>query len=343
MATLDDIAQLAGVSRSSVARILRDEPGFNIHTRERVRRAARELNYRPNYLGRALAGGKTHSIGILFSGIQVPATALQVAGIQRAALQHGYLPYVLDPGFERLQSADADVIQELADRRVDGVILQTLVPAPAGVLKNLQKLIMPVVTFGRHVLPEMPGVHLCQRQAFADLAEHLAALGHRRVGLFFSRSDLAHPHLKIESYRAALAARGIELKAPPEWCLDPEVGRKRSAYQFTRRLLQEPAKHQVTCLITNDDCAHPVIAAAADLGKEVPRDLSLCGFDDLPHTQYLRPALTTIRKPREEMGVAAFELLLRCMNASEPLDPAAPSIERLACRFIARDSTGPVP
>lgn len=350
MVTIDDIAAKAGLSRSSVAKILRDRPGFSPKTRQRVLGIASDMGYRPNYLSKALAGGRSMTIGIIAGGLRVPITTLKLSSIEKVAAAAGYMAFMRSLSLDALDLTMA-AIRDMADRRVDGMIVYaSAMEIQTDLASMLDTLGLPVVLIS-DALCGRPAVVVNREAGIRQAVAHLVELGHRRAALMATTHDLASPARKYNVYRKAGRELGLALEDDTRWTADSSTsGVKSRTYEIVRR--QMARKDRPTALLmNNDDCAMAALAALTDMGLRVPEDVSIVGFDDLPHTRYLRPALTTIHQPRAEVGQTAFALLHQWMqrlagaNASDNSTPAGPARVMppdpivMDCHLVVRQTT----
>lgn len=341
--TINDIAGETGLARATVAQILSDRPGFHPETRERVLATAKRLNYRPNYLSKALAGGPSMAIGLLPASLSAPIGVVRLQAAEVAARAAGWITYMI--GWDEANAEDDEAVArglyELIDRRVDGVIVYRTVPLGPRTHAALSEADVPIVFIDR--VPEgLPGSHhvvrIDRENAMHQLGHHLAELGHRRAAYLQAPFDRAHPHRRAEPYQRIFAGAGIEVDLSERWWLPADRKLTQGAYERVSAHLNEPSIPSVL-LTTNDSVATAVLAAAYDAGWRVPRDLSVVGFDDLDAATLSRPALTTIRQPGAEVGRAAFDLLHQLMTEAS-VEPEPVTLE---CECVIRDSTGLAP
>lgn len=344
--TLHEIARESGVSAQTASRILRGQVSrHNPETCERVRRVAMKLDYRPNFLSRALLGGKSMSIGLLTQGMGVSVSMARAHSATRQAREQGYLVYLVTQERRRDEVKELTAaIQDLIDRRVDGLIVQRSRPVPAAVGRFIQRLSVPVV-FLDWGPPAWPAKVVIDREsAIEKLAAHLGSLGHRRAAFFANDYTVDYTENKIGPYERAFARQGIELRIEqirlpdtPEVRLemgDIEQRTYDTVAQFLRRDTGATA-----LLMNNDEGAHSALAAARDQGRRVPTDVSIVGFDDLPLARYTAPALTTIRNRAADEGAAAYAMLHKLMqNPDAAVEPTVCPLE-----LVQRGSTGPAP
>lgn len=334
MATITDIAKATGMARTTVAEILRNKPGYNEKTRQRVLAAAKKLNYQPNYLSKALAGGKSMTIGLVMSSITTPVTFSKVLAIESKAREYGYLTYLAGWG-ESDDREMADYIRDLLARRVDGIIAYHLYELPANAIEMLMAADIPVayLDWGPK---DSPRVMIDRQPGIDELVGHLASLGHDRVAFLHTQEDRDIPALKADRYQQACDKHGVKLNFDKDWCLGCPT--QSTDEDVVSNVLKEAmAKHKPTAVMCcNDQIAGLTVGALLDLGYKVPTDVSVTGFDDMPVAQIPRPRLTTVRQPRGEAGSAVVELLMAMMHG-KPL-PEYPPV--FPCRLLVRQSTG---
>jgi LacI family transcriptional regulator len=337
MATITDIAKATGMARTTVAEILRNKPGYNEKTRQRVLAAAKKLNYQPNYLSKALAGGKSMTIGLVMSSITTPVTFSKVLAIESKAREHGYLTYLAGWG-ESDDREMVDYIRDLLSRRVDGIIAYHLYELPQNAIDLLMHADIPVayMDWGPK---DSPRVMIDRQPGIDELVGHLAELGHRNLAFLHTQEDRDIRALKADRYQKACDKHGVSLNFDPDWCLGaPNIAADGDV--ISNVLKTAMAKHKPTAVLcSNDQIAGLTVGALLDLGYKVPADVSVAGFDDMPVAQIPRPRLTTVRQPRGEAGSAAVDLLMAMMH-NKPL-PEYPPV--FPCRLLVRESTGKVP
>lgn len=338
MSKIANISKRTGFAVSTVAGVLRNAPGFSAATRTRVMRVADELGYRPNFLSKALAGGKSMTIGVLGCWLTTPSIAMKLESIEATARKAGYLCYLASAEFENTE-AQLSHLRGLLDRRVDGLIVDyILVPPPQQVLDLLGTCGVPHVFMDWAPLSVPHRVTVNRNTGFTQVAQHLAQLGHRKVAYISAQYDLDHPEPKLSPYRTCLESEGIQMQFGEEWSLKSDITEMAHVtYDVVKRQLRKRRSNGPTALVlVNDANAIAAIRAAQDLGLDVPGDLSVVGFDDLPFAAMTRPSLTTVRQPRSTVGELAFSALLNLMQDRDaritPVD--------LPCQLIIRESTG---
>jgi LacI family transcriptional regulator len=333
-ATSADVAARAGVSRTTVSFVLNDRADAAIpeETRRRVEEAARELGYSAHGAARALAGGMSHTIGLVLrqSPEQVSADALLAEtlwGIGSEAHLGGFRVLV-----EPLPPEGGRYSDLVRSQRVDGLI----VSGPRTDDQELLQLVadgFPIIVQGSLPSLEAPSVDVDNRAGARAAVEHLLSLGHRRIGCI-TNAPLAYTAAsdRLAGYRDALvdADMGYDDALVVEGSFDATSG-----WSATRDLLDRvPA---LTALfVASDMVAFGALRALREAGRRVPEDVSVVGFDDIPVARHFDPPLTTIRLPARALGAAAGRALLDRLGGR--LDTQR---RLLPTELVVRDSTAP--
>jgi LacI family transcriptional regulator len=328
--TIRDVAARAGVSVATVSKVLNDRYGVASATVERVREVIAELGYESSLVARSLRNHRTGVIGILVWDIE-PYSAELLKGAARAIKGTGYelVVYAAQGQADERMGWEHRYLSRLSGTLIDGAVMvtPTVHTAPSST---------PVVAVDPHTGGE--GVPTVDSDNFhgAQLAtEHLIGLGHRRIG-FLARParDLESGPQREQGYRSALEAAGIPF--------DPDLvtagGYSTDALQdAARRLLLLPDR-PTAIFAANDVSAIATMDVALTLGLEVPRDLSVVGFDNVPESAMTQPPLTTIEQPLQLMGQRAIEMLVALL-AGERVETHV----RLPTRLVMRGSSAPAP
>jgi LacI family transcriptional regulator len=328
--TITDVARAAGVSVATVSKVINDRYGVAAATSIKVREVIEELGYESSLVARSLRSHHTNVIGILVADFE-PFSAELLKGAARAIRGSGYelLAYSAGGSAEELVGWERRYLSRLSGTLIDGAVLvtPTVVDAQYGT---------PVVAVDPHTgRSGMPTVDSDNLKGAMVATEHLLSLGHRRIGFLGGRRDLESARLREEGYRAALAAARVPVDANlirvgGYW---PE-----SAEEPAHTLLTLPER-PTAIFAANDLSAIRTMQVAQELGLEVPRDLSVIGFDNVPESALASPPLTTIAQPIQEMGRQAVRMLLELLGGRE-LDATHVT---LPTELIVRQSTGSVP
>jgi DNA-binding LacI/PurR family transcriptional regulator len=333
MATIYDVARAAGVTAATVSVALSGRGVVNPKTRDRVLQCARDLEYRPNLVARSLTTRRTHTIGLVVYDITNPFYAEVAQAVEQTARQADYRVIIANTTGD--ESLGAELLEELADRQVDGIIAMSG-GLPVGSLRELAASGMPIVPcmWDEQTAPCLsPSVSLDFAAAGRLVADHLLDLGHRRLAIIaIGCADEPVLRLRESAFRDRLAERGCPLD-PGLWhWADSRV---ESGYAAAHDLLvrDEPP---TAIFATNDLMALGVVAAARERGILVPRDLSVAGFDDIVLARFAAPPLTTVRIERTTLMATATHVLLRLIAGEE-----LPSPTPLFPSLVVRESTAP--
>lgn len=328
-ATIHDVARSAGVSPSTVSRVL----NHSLHPvspggQRRVLAAARRLGYIPNMLARSLLRHETSAIGVLIPDISNPYYAAILRGIEDAIGPTGRAVILCNT--DRQAEKQQAYLMALMERRVDGVIVAGGAFDQADV--DLVRGRMPVVAIGRHRV-RLPSVRVDNIAAGAMATDHLLSLGHRRIALLAGPSTSLTASDRQRGCRRALRAARV----PFDGGLVVEVGFSAEGGSRGARRLIERGRVPTAIVASNDQAAIGAVRALHDLGLRVPDNISVIGFDDAPLAAFTVPALTTVSIPMREMGSEAGRLLLSLLQGRG----GSPVV--LPCALHVRESTGPPP
>ena len=329
--SIRDVAAAAGVSVATVSRVLSpasaDVP-MRKETRDKVERAIDELGYRPNDLARALLQHRTSAIGLVVPDISNPYYPPLVRGVEDAASSRGYRVVLCNT--DRDPAKISGYLDTLIKTRVDGIVVAgggwADVPDRSTVLGNYRT---GLVAVGRH-LTAHPSVRIDNVAASRAAAEHLIGLGHRRIAFLGGPALSTTVQDRAQGYRDALKVAGLGAPVVRYGDFTEESG-----YAATREIL-DGCPPPTALLCANDRIALGAYAAVTDVGRRVPDDVSVVGFDDTPIARYVRPTLTTVAIPTYEMGRAAMRLLLAQLAGS-----AKPGLEIMPTHLVVRSSVAP--
>lgn len=324
--TIGMVAQAAGVSASTVSRVLNGTAVVSDIKKKAIDNAISELGFVPNPVARGLAGGRTFSIGVVTQALDSPFYGAAMRGIEDELLPAGYNALFVSGHWNA--SAEAHCIDVLQSRRVDGIVVLTgrlTDQALKGYAKN-----QPLVITGRTL--KAPGLFTLNFDNFEGgrlATQHLIQLGHRRIA--FITGDAGHPDAteRLGGYRAALKAAGI---AFDQGLVIPGEYHELSGLLAVDHLLATNRRF-TAIFAANDQMA---VGAALGLQRRslrVPEDVSVVGFDDLPTSQYAIPPLTSVQQPAYELGRLAASAMLQLLGKLKP------NVEVPVPRLIARESS----
>ena len=329
MATMADVARLAGVSIATVSHVLNGTRTVRPETRAQVLDAIRAADYTPNTVAQSLATARTRTIGLALSAISNPYFGELLHAVESEAAKAGYTLLLVDPHED--PDLEDTVVRKLHARRVDGVLLAPSAD-PGEALEYLTNRAVPTVLIDRLIDDRMDQVGTENVEAVAGLVGHLAERGHRRIALVAGRPGLATTVERVEGYERGLSRHG--LAKDPALLVDghSEADLARAAVQRLLDLDRPP-----TAIVTgNNSMTIGAMQALRDAKVEVPRDIALVAFDDFPWADLFAPRLTVVAQPFDRIGREAVRLLLRRMA-----DPSAtPTTTRMTPEFVHRESCG---
>ena len=336
-ATLADVAARAGVSAATVSRVLNGNYPVSAATRDRVQRALEELSYVGNAPARALAAHSSDVIGVIVSDVSDPFFGIQASGLQWEAAGSDLLAVICNTAGSH--AAELKYLRLLLGQRVRAIVLTgggsdepAHLAATAAVIGQAQAAGTSVVLCGRQAPPgvEAPVVAYDNRGGAQAMTRHVLAMGHRRIAYVAGPPGHGTTRSRLDGHRAALADAGIA-DAP---VLHGDFSRS-SGFDAALELMRV-ASGSTAIVVANDLMALGVIAALRQHGVDVPGDVSVAGFDDLPASVDVVPALTTVRLPLQEGARRAG----RIAGGTEP--QAAPGrILWMPAELLARESVAP--
>lgn len=316
--TLKQVAALAGVSYQTISKVINNQVRVTPETESRIWSAVAELDYRPNSIARSLRVQRSHKIG--YSWEPTPPGAanpvldqfLQSMVSQTEATGYYLLAFPYRPG-----AAWTENYHELiSTRQVDGFILSSVDYDDPRILFMLEQHI-PFVAFGRsNPGLDFPYLDIDGAAGMRAVVQHLVEYGHRRIAILAWPETSRVGRNRMDGVKAALVEAGLDL---PDEMIARSEGSVSTGYENTRKWLALPAGRRPTAIAAfSDAMAIGAMRAAADLDRQVGRDLAVTGFDDTPLVQYLTPPLTTVRQPVWQAGRRAITMLLEILNGNQP-------------------------
>lgn len=332
--TLNDIAEKAGVSVSTVSRVLNrkaDRYRISAKTSERIMRAAKELNYRPNHIARGLRLKRTNTLGVIAPDISNPFFAHIIKQVQKTAYELGYTLVVCNSNEDL--DLEVEQINLLYRKRVDG-----LVAMPVGQnAERFQEWIdtgIPLVLLDRGFDDlEVTTVAVDNRKGAFDAVEHLIEYGHRRIAVILGLRNTTTTEHRLDGYLNAL--RAFEIPIDPNLIVGDDFRRENGYIETKLLLAMEDRPTAIFC--TGDLITLGALQAIYEEGLEIPDDISLITFDDFDFAPFLRVPLSAVAQPRELMGEMATKMLVDLINNPEH-EPKRVALKPL---LIPRKSVGP--
>ncbi len=330
MATIKDVAELAGVSTATVSHVLNQTRFVASSTCERVWAAMQTLNYAPSAVARSLKVQATNTIGMLVTSSTNPFFAEVVRGVERYCLSQGYSLILCNTEGDT-ETARA-CLQMLIRKRIDGLLLLCTDTHTdlTGLLQQHEDLPLVIMDWG----PATPHSDRIQDNSLRGgwlATRHLLELGHTAIACITGPHFKQPAQARLVGYHQAMQEAGCTVD--PGWIVEGNFDCQ-SGWQAMQHLLRLPNR-PTAVLACNDLMAMGVLRAAAEAGLRVPADLSVIGYDNIPFAQWLTPSLSSINQPKESLGELAVQTLLERIH-----DPAQPGRSLLLePNLVAREST----
>ncbi|EOX4956151.1 substrate-binding domain-containing protein [Vibrio alginolyticus] len=309
MATMKDIAKLAGVSTSTVSHVINKTRFVSEEISERVNNAAKELNYAPSALARSLKVNRTKTIGMLVTTSTNPFFGEVVKGVERSCYQKGYSLILCNTegDNERMRQS----INTLLQKRVDGLILMcsSLEGERIDVFERYPDIPVVVMDWGPMLFTSDKIQDNSLRGGYLA-AKYLIDCGHTEIGCITGPLIKHQAQMRYEGYKRAMNEAGLEFNA--NWIIESDFECE-GGYQAFKKMAQRGALPS-SIFVSNDMMAMGVINAANELDIKVPDDLSIIGYDDIHIAKFMSPSLTTIHQPKYRLGQAAVETLVRKLD-----------------------------
>ncbi|PJJ65374.1 LacI family DNA-binding transcriptional regulator [Compostimonas suwonensis] len=336
MATLSDVAKRAGVSISAASRVLSDAPATRVsdETRQRIHAAAKELDYRPNFAGRALKFARSNALALIVPDLTNAIFTELMEGVEEEALERDYM--VLLGRAEDMQPGGEAIDKLIGEGRVDGILVQLSDHVTPAEVERLLEVRAPVI-FINSVEPNHVGAVTLQDDAGARLAtEHLIGLGHARIGFVGGVPSSYTAGRRAAGFREAMDAAGLPVDPAHVTALgyEPRAGRE------ALRTIMAAAEPPTAIFVSNVNAAIGVLAEARSIGVRIPEDLSVVAMHDAWTAENSWPPLTTVKMPLRQLGrLAVSQIVSRLQGDEERRDVVVASP---APQLIVRESAIPL-
>ena len=332
-ATMKDVALKAKVSTATVSRALMNPDKVSQATRNRVEKAAREVGYLPQPMGRNVKRNESRTSLVIVPDICDPFFSEIIRGIEVTAANHGYLVLIGDCAHQNQQ--EKTFIDLIITKQIDGMLLLgSRLPFDASIEEQRN---LPPMVMANEFAPELelPTVHIDTLTAAFDAVNYLYEQGHKRIGCIAGPEEMPLCHYRLQGYVQALRRCGI--------MVDPQyIARGDFTFEAGSRAMQQllDLPQPPTAVFCHSDVmALGALSQAKRQGLKVPEDLSIIGFDNIDLTQFCDPPLTTIAQPRYEIGREAMLLLLDQMQGQH----VGSGSRLMDCELIIRGSTRALP
>ncbi|MFW5749619.1 MAG: LacI family DNA-binding transcriptional regulator [Halanaerobium sp.] len=328
------IADEAGVSKSTVSRVINNKVGVKDSTREKVNRVIQDLNYKPNSSAKGLASKKTNTIGLVISDITDPFFAMFVKGAERKAMEANY--NIMLANSHWMVEEELKCVQMFEEGRVDGILMISGGSEEKldNYLNNLASNNLDIVVIDRKIKnKKIPKLNSDNLDAGCRATKYLLELGHRKIahikGEDIASSDASKD--RVKGYKKALAEAGIE-----EEIIYPGYFAREEAYHSTKKLLQDHP--EITAIFyASDMMAVGGLKALKDMGLKVPEDISIISIDGLEMAALMDPPITTLAQPAFKMGYLGMEKLIKKLDDQTDNSQIEDSIFKM--ELIERKST----
>jgi DNA-binding LacI/PurR family transcriptional regulator len=326
--TLHDVARLSGVSYQTVSRVINNHPYVAEETRKRVLKTIRDLNYRPNRAARSLVTNRSDTIAIISFGTTFYGPGQMLSHITQYANNNGYR---VTPSFvQKLEREEVvAALDELHGHLIDGLII--IAPIVSDFMHEIGDLVgdIPFIQIDTRPQPGIASVVIDQLYGTKLVVDHLLGLGHRRIAEISGPRHWYDGIMRHQSWVDIMQQHQLpyHMSVEGNWTAQ-------SGYEAVRVLLNKGAEF-TGLVVANDQMALGAIAALTELGLQVPEDVSVVGFDDIPESAYFLPSLTTIHQDFEALGEQSVEYLVSLIKS-----PRTPLHQRvLHPKLIVRNST----
>ncbi len=309
--TLKDIAEIAGVSITTVSRALRDKEDIGEKTKRKIKEIARRLNYRPDEIARSLILKRTFSLGLVISHLSNPLYGRVVEELEKESKKEGYsLILTSSSGSEETEKN----IKLLRGKRVDGIIAGPIFyKGDLEILFELKREKFPVVIFGNIEMIEMDSVSINREKGVYKAVSYLIKSGCRKICyLCTPKRDVTFP-TKFKGFERAIYENGLKLRE--EWIIEGKGTLEDGYFNMKKILKKKEIPDGVFC--HNDLVAIGAMKAIKEKGLKIPEDIGVIGFDNIPEGKFYDPSLTTVDQPIEKISVTLIKLLLKRIENPE--------------------------
>jgi len=311
---IKEVAKHAKVSTATVSRTINGSGKVTARTAERVRKAIKELNFYPNTHARTLVSGRSRMLGLIISDITNPFFPELVKHFEDQAVQKGLEVIIANTDYKPRRMAEC--IRRMVERKVDGAAIMTSEADPALLLELTRRNIPTVFMDTGKNSSLSANINIDYGQGIQEGLQHLFSLNHRRIAFISGPLNLQSARRRLDAFVAGMKARGIKAENEMIEKGDHRIEGRVLAMRNLLRLAAPPT----AVMTSNDLTAIGALGTIHDAGLEVPRDISLIGFDDISFAHLTQPPLTTIRLSRSQLAItalAALERLMRGENEEE--------------------------
>jgi LacI family transcriptional regulator len=332
--TLQDVARAAGVSTKTVSRVVNNQGEIREETRTRVQETIDRLGYRPNILARSLVSQRSYTLGVVTSGVEYYGPSRVLSGVEQESYELGYsllLSLLPDPDVINV----VPVLDSLVTRRVDGIVwaVPEIDNNRAWIRPEMLENLPPIVFLSMAPRSELSIIAIDNRSGAVQATQHLIDIGRRKIGIITGPPGWWEARERLAGYRQAL--EGAELPCSPLLIAEGDWSASSGA-RGMRRLLEDVPDLDAL-FASNDQMALGALGVVHQLGRRVPDDLAVIGFDNIPESASFWPPLSTIQHQLFEAGCTSVRELLRLIAHNGKNGEQSPSL--LNPELIVREST----
>jgi len=326
---IKEVAKLAKVSTATVSRTINGSDKVSARTAERVQKAIKQLNFYPNTHARTLVSGRSRMIGLIISDITNPFFPELVKHFEDQAVQKGFEVIIANTDYKPKRMAEC--VRRMLERKVDGAAIMTSEADPS-LLTELTRRDIPMVFMDTGAnTARSANILIDYGQGIQEALQHLFSLNHRRIGFISGPLSLQSARRRLDAFVSGMQARGLQAE---EELIEKGDHRSEGGISAMRNLLR--LKEPPTAVIaSNDLTAIGALGAIHDAGLEVPRDISLIGFDDISFARLTQPPLTTILLSRSQLAITALAALDRLIRREK----GEATGYTLSTHLVTREST----
>lgn len=328
--TLKDIAQEAGISAAAVSKVLNNHGGASEATQARVRDIAKRLNYTPNFVAKSLKVNRTKTLGLVVSDSSHSFFGAVIKGAQEQAAMRGY--NIILANTNRSRENEKEAIGTLIGKRIDGLLLASSRLTQREDIKYLDSLNIPYVfLIRRSADKKAPFVGNDNVQGSRKIVDYLIKTGSKRIHFLNMDKESTSSADRLEGYTEALRENGIPFDPSLVYNTAPDIQEGRTVIANILKSGQKIEALFCGC----DILSIGAMEAILDKGLKIPEDIRVCGYDDIEFAAYLRRPLTTMRQPKQVIGVRGIETLLGAIEGEGNPE----NVTMLRSELVVREST----
>jgi len=335
-ATIKDVAREAGVSTQTVSRVMNKASYVSETTRQKVEVVVEKLGYRPSTLARSLIQQRSYTLGIVTFGLKYIGPSRTLNGIADTADELGYMLLM-----KELDNIDTnridDVIDSLLARQVDGILwgVPEIGESHAWVEQRMEKIRVPIIFLAMRPREGIPSVVTDNFQGAVTAVEHLLNCGRKKIGHITGPLDWWEAQERKRGWQQALKTAGLD--AHNQACIEGNWSSSSGEQGFIRLLESYPGMDAV--FVANDQMALSVLREAFRRGINIPQDLAVVGFDDIPESAYFYPSLTTVSQDLQQLGGKAVQKLVEMIQARQNNLPILTQSSFIHPTLVVRESS----